>query len=252
MSHRTLALFGSLLAAAAVVAVLPAQAQTRPAAGGAVKNSPPKFVPVTYSDLPGWQQDDHPAALKTFLKSCDVIIAASKSANKGGAAPTTPALLSACDEGLRLNIKSLTATGARSFFETHFTPHRIEHNSPAGLLTGYYEPVIAGSRKPTLKFSIPIHTRPPDLVNLVEESQRGAKDGTLTHARKTATGTEPYATRAEIEQGALQGKGLELMYLTSSVDAFFMQIQGSGRIKLPDGSMVRVSYDGKNGHPTRR
>ncbi len=249
MLQRTLALVVGVLTTAVVATVLPIYGQSRTATGGAVKNTLPAFVPVSFSDLPGWQQDDHLAALKTFLKSCDIIIAASKSANKGGVAPTTPALLSACDEGLRLNIKSLTATGARSFFETHFTPHRIEHNSPAGILTGYYEPVIAGSRRPTPKFSIPIYTRPPDLVNLVEESQRGAKDGTLTHARKTATGTEPYATRAEIEQGALQGKGLELMYLASSVDAFFMQIQGSGRIKLPDGSMVRVSYDGKNGHP---
>ena len=116
-------------------------------------------------------------------------------------------------------------------------------------MTGYYEPVIAGSRKPTAKFSTPIYNRPPDLMSLVEESQRGAKDGTLTHGRKTATRAEPFATRAEIEQGSLKGRGLEMMYLADPVDAFFLQIQGSGRIKLPDGSMVRVSYDGKNGHP---
>jgi membrane-bound lytic murein transglycosylase A len=71
----------------------------------------------------------------------------------------------------------------------------------------------------------------------------------LTHGRKTEAGVEPFATRAAIEQGALKGKGLELMYLSDPVEVFFLQIQGSGRVKLPDGSVVRVHYDGKNGHP---
>jgi membrane-bound lytic murein transglycosylase A len=83
----------------------------------------------------------------------------------------------------------------------------------------------------------------------VAESERGALAHGLTHARKTLTGTEPYATRADIEEGALADKGLELLWLADPVDTFFMHIQGSGRIRLPDGSMVRVTYDGKNGHP---
>src|SRR6185312_14831510 len=80
-------------------------------------------------------------------------------------------------------------------------------------------------------------------------TQRAQSGQTLTHARRTATGTEPYATRAEIEAGALKGKGLELVYLADPVDLFFMQIQGSGRVKLTDGSTIRLHYDGKNGHP---
>ncbi len=87
-------------------------------------------------------------------------------------------------------------------------------------------------------------------MNVVDDTRRGAlKPGALTHVRKTATGTEPYFTRAEIEGGALKGKGLELLYFADPVDVFFMQIQGSGRVKLTDGTTVRVHYDGKNGHP---
>jgi membrane-bound lytic murein transglycosylase A len=249
LSQRTAFLVSSLLAVTVFAWTLPSSGQVRTAPGAAVKAALPKYVPVPFAELPGWQQDDHAAALKAFVASCQIVIAAAKANNKGGTTPTSPELLSACDAALKLDLKRLTPLGAKTFFETHFTPHKVEHNGPAGLLTGYYEPVISGSRKPTAKFSTPIYNRPPDLMNLVEESQRGAKDGTLTHGRKTANGVEPYATRAEIEQGALKGKGLELMYLADPVDAFFMQIQGSGRIKLPDGSMVRVSYDGKNGHP---
>ena len=223
--------------------------QIKKATGAAVTGANTTFIAATFADLPGWQQDDHLAAFKTFQKSCEIVIAASKAGNKGGATPTPAALLSACDSGLKLAAKRITESEARAFFEGQFTPHRVAHQGPAGLLTGYYEPLINGSRTPTAKFPSPIYSRPADLVNIVEESQRGAKDGALTHGRKAALGIVPYATRAEIEQGALKGRGLELMYLTDPVEAFFMQIQGSGRIKLPDGTMVRVSYDGKNGHP---
>lgn len=227
----------------------PGFSQTKKPAGSAVTGIDAQFIAVTYAELPGWQHDDHLAAFKAFQKSCEIVIGASKAGNKGGATPTPPALLSACDVAIKLATKRVGATDARAFFEVQFTPHRVAHQGPAGLLTGYYEPLINGSRTQTAKFQSPIYSRPADLVNIVDESQRGAKDGTLTHGRKATLGIVPYATRAEIEQGALKGRGLELMYLADPVEAFFMQIQGSGRIKLPDGSMVRVSYDGKNGHP---
>ncbi len=88
-----------------------------------------------------------------------------------------------------------------------------------------------------------------DLVNLVEESQRGAVGDAMTHARKRGQRVEAYPTREEIETGALASHNLELLYLEDEVDVFFLQVQGSGRIQLPGGSMVRVTYDGKNGHP---
>lgn len=141
------------------------------------------------------------------------------------------------------------AGDAREFFEMHFIPHRVVHAEPQGLLTGYYEPVIAGSRTRTGRFTVPVLRRPADLVNLVADSERGAKADALTHARRTATGTEPYATRAEIEEGALAGQGLELVWLEDPVDAFFLHVQGSGLIAFADGTTARITYDGKNGHP---
>ncbi len=243
--------------AVGVALAAPGVAQTVSATGkagiskptSAVSQPSAKFTAMSFADLPGWRQDDHAAAMNAFLQSCPIIIAASKAGNKGGAIPTSPALLMVCDEAMRLAPKGVTSPLARAFFEGYFTPHRIEHSGSPGLLTGYYEPIIDGSRTSTARFSTPIHRRPPDLVNLVDESMRGAKADSLTHGRKTDKGVVPYATRAEIEQGALQGKGLELLYLASPIDKFFMQVQGSGRVRLPDGSLVRVSYDGKNGHP---
>jgi membrane-bound lytic murein transglycosylase A len=206
------------------------------------------FEPVTFADLPGWETDDHLAAFKAFRVSCPRLKAAARAGNRAGAIALPPALLAICDAAAALP-EPVTRAAARTFFEGAFQPHRVVHAANQGLLTGYYEPVLEGSRTKDDKFSTPIYRRPADLVNLVHEAERGAKANQLTHARKTATGTEPYSTRAEIEAGALNGQNLEFLYLADAVETFFMHIQGSGRIRLTDGSMVRVHYDGKNGHP---
>jgi membrane-bound lytic murein transglycosylase A len=190
---------------------------------------------VSFADLRGWAEDDHLAAFDAFTKS----------SLKQGRAGT---LVRAC-AALLDRSKPWTRADARAFFETHFHPHRVVHAASEGLLTGYYEPEIEGALTEAPGYAVPIYRRPSDLVNLVEESQRGAKADALTHARKTETGVEPYATRAEIDRGALAGRGLELAYARCPVDLFFMQVQGSGVIRLPDGERMRVTYDGKNGHP---
>ncbi len=210
------------------------------------------YQPVTFAQVPGWEEDDHAAAFKTFRKSCDRVLAAAR--DRAAAekvlppAPPPPALVTACEAASR-QTGAVTKAGAKAFFEQHFTPNAVVHAGPNGLLTGYYEPLLTGSRTPQGEYQTPIYKRPPDLVNLIDETQRGAVGMTLTHARKTDAGVEPYATRAAIEQGALKEKNLELMYLTDPVEVFFLQIQGSGRVRLTDGSFVRVHYDGKNGHP---
>lgn len=210
-----------------------------------------KLEPVTFADLDGWDRDDHLAALKTFLKSCDAVAkAASKPPGKALSQCRVPAgeLAAACRAAQ--DLKSLTEASAKAFFEAHFVPHRVAQKKPKGLLTGYYEPVMEGSRTKQGKFQTPIYKRPPDLVNVVDEADRASKQTGFTHLRKTSTGEEsPYPTRAEIEQGALAGQGLELLYLADPVDVFFMHIQGSGRIHLTDGSTVRINYAGKNGYP---
>jgi membrane-bound lytic murein transglycosylase A len=109
--------------------------------------------------------------------------------------------------------------------------------------------VLKGSRTPEGPFRTPVYRRPPDLINVVAETQRASMPDGFTHLRQTDKGLVPFPTRAEIEQGALKGKGLELLYLADPVETFFMQIQGSGRIELTDGTTVRLNYDGKNGYP---
>ena len=231
-------------------------AKSKPAAAPQAPQSSEKepqfaFKPVAFDALPGWAQDDHLAALKAFSKSCERVLFAVRSGARSGSTPPSPGLLSACEDAQALLSQKSKSTrvAARSFFESHFTPHRIVHDGPEGMLTGYYEPMVEGARKRSGTFTAPLMKRPKDLVNLVAESERGAKADNLTHARKTRAGTEPYPTRRQIEEGALAGKKLELVYLKDQIDVFFMQIQGSGRVALPDGTQVRVTYDGKNGHP---
>lgn len=207
------------------------------------------FKPLSFAQIPGWEEDDHAAAFKAFLKSCDRVPTAARDRTSLDKLPPPPsALIEACATAGRLP-GPVTKAAARAFFEQHFTPNAVAHKGRAGLLTGYYEPVMKGSRTPQGEFQTPIHKRPPDLVTLVDETARGTVGNTLTHGRKTEQGVEPYATRAAIEQGALKGQQLELVYFADPVDVFFLHIQGSGRVKLTDGSSIRVHYDGKNGHP---
>lgn len=206
------------------------------------------FAPVTFADLSGWADDDHLAAFETFLRSAGPV---QKALNEAPAAkPWHADLAAACAaaETARSNVK--TSAVARSFFEAHFTPHRVVHNGAEGLLTAYYEPLLDGSFEKTSRFHIPLLKRPPYLVNLVGEHQRGAVGSAHTHAKQNTDGSiEPMPSRQEIECGALGGQGLEFLWLDDPVDSFFLHIQGSGRIRLADGQLIRVSYDGKNGRP---
>ena len=204
--------------------------------------------------MPGWAADDHLAAFETFRKSCERVLALPRPARgqplpaRPRLPPPHPALVSACEAAGRIPGK-VTKEAARVFFEANFTPNAVTHKGPQGMLTGYYEPIMEGSRTPQGDFQTPIYKRPPDLVNLVDETQRGTV-GRLSPMPARPTRASSRSRRAaQIEQGALKGQGLELLYFADPVDVFFMQIQGSGRVKLTDGTVIRVHYDGKNGHP---
>lgn len=209
----------------------------------------PQYDPISFADLPGWADDDHLAAFRAFQKSCSRIIKVVRNGHRSGKKAPDPGLLSACFHAGDIDHSKMTRADARSFFERHFAPHRVVHQEKPGLMTGYYEPVIEGSRTRTKEFSAPVYERPRDLVNLVDESQRGAVGNALTHARKVGNKTIAFPTRKEIDQGALKNLGLELLFLRNPVELFFLQVQGSGRIKFQDGTYARVTYDGKNGHP---
>ncbi|MGQ0455893.1 MAG: murein transglycosylase A [Hyphomicrobium sp.] len=209
------------------------------------------FEPSSFAELPGWESDDHLAAWKAFIGSCKPVLNAVRTVATTAAKPPPLALLDVCELALRTaqDTPHQTRAGARAFFEAHFTPHAVLHDAGNGLLTGYYEPLVKGSRVADATYQTPVYRRPPDLVNVVAESERGAKSHQFTHMRQTADGLKPYVTRAEIDQGALKGQNLELLFFKDPVDVFFMQIQGSARVELPSGEQIRITYDGKNGYP---
>ena len=198
---------------------------------------------VSFASVPGWKDDDHAAAYVTFYKSCAVILRS----RRGGRSHRL--LKKACAKAIDLG-NSPSRDQARLFFESHFQPHVVASGAKKGLLTGYYEPVLKGSRTRSGAFQIPVYRRPPDLVKAVDDTLRGHHDGQkLLAGRRTKDGKiEPYPTRAEIEQGALDGQGLELVYLEDPIDTFFMHVQGSAKIKLTDGNTISIGFDGKNGY----
>ncbi|MCF6321089.1 MAG: MltA domain-containing protein [Rhizobiaceae bacterium] len=148
-----------------------------------------------------------------------------------------------------LDISVSDNRSARGFFEDNFTPCRFNGSKYQGMLTGYYEPVLAASRTRTDKFRFPLLRRPDDLVDVMHSNRPQEMDEYFAFGRKTPGGIVEYYDRAHIGQGALDNKGLELFWLESPVDVFFIHIQGSARLLLDDNSSQRVSYAAKSGHP---
>ncbi len=199
------------------------------------------FEPISVSSLAGWQNDDHAKALETFQRSCREILTTAhgfkRLAKFGGELKDWQAL---CETALK-------AQNAKIFFEENFTAFRIhDPDRPQGLYTGYYEPEGEGSLTKTAEYQVPVYSKPQDLVALSETDQ--TKLG-LAYGRMVAGKAAAFFTRKEIEQGALANRGLEIVWLKSWVDAFFIHIQGSGRVRLPNGKIIRLAYAAKTGQP---
>ncbi len=190
--------------------------------------APPRLTlaPVRYDQLRGWRDDRLAAALPALLRSCAAVL---KKPDGAALDPTTKSLdfghvgewraPCAAAEAVPANDDS----AARQFFETAFVPFLAGNNSDVeGLFTGYFEITLHGSRQRGGVFQTPIYRRPLDRTR---------------------------HSRAEIEDGALAGQGLELLWVDDPVDAFFLEIQGSGRVRLADGGTARVGYDGSNAKP---
>ena len=211
---------------------------------GSLKFSDASLEPSSWSQLDGWAADDHAAAYKTFLASCRALLPQK-------AAPAarrfTDAMKAACRRAL--TTRHPNAQEARAFFEKNFLPLRIAKvGDAAGFLTGYYEPIVAGSRFPTPEYAVPLYRRPGDLIAAGGKKKKGIFSNKGAVYRKVGKKRVVYYTRAEIEDGALDGRHLEICWLKDPIDAFFIHIQGSARIQLEDGSMLRVNYDAHNGH----
>ncbi len=216
-----------------------------------------KLEKTTFAALPGWEHDGLEGALSALTAIEPAIAAANWCALLGvssaGARDVTRDVEKTWSEA-RAMVSGAPAE-AKAFIERAFRPVRFLETGAAGdtgalaRVTGYYEPDVAAARMPSPAYPVPLLARPDDLVNLVSEDGRALGAGQYTHARRTDAGPVPYATRAQIEEGALDGRGLEFAWLADPVDAFFLHVQGSGRLVFEDGGHCRVTYDGKNGHP---
>lgn len=196
--------------------------------------------PVSFADLRGWENDNHKEALAAFHRSCIEIINEGKAFNRavmyGGSR----------EDWLSLCLKK-PVKDARSFFETEFIPFLVKDpERPQGLFTGYYEPEAEGSLERSEIYHVPIYAKPPDLVTFDKETENAVG---LKYGRVVNGENRPYLTRREIEEGGLAGHDLEIVWLKDWADAFFIHIQGSGRIILTDGSALRLAYAAKSGQP---
>jgi len=205
-----------------------------------------QLEPMRWSDLDGWAADDHDAALAVFRASCEPF---NRQRQLHDSRPVAAALKEVCRRLSRAG--SLKGDKARAFFEENFRPVRIAKlGETTGLITGYYEPIVDGSRIPNPEFHTPLYRRPHDLVVQGQKLPKGvsfpnrATVGRLNAEKKL----EPYHDRLAIEEGALDGQKLEICYVGDPWEAMTIQIQGSVRVRLEDGTLLRLNYDAHNGH----
>ncbi len=226
---------------------------TGPATGPVTAQDPAvSFYPVSFRSLPGWGDGRETEALRAFLLSCTRInkTPPSRVMLPGAAvAGQVHHWQSVCRMAAQLG-RDVSPGAARQFFENWFSAYKVsDRGNLDGLFTGYFEPLLHGSLKKTPRYSVPLYKKPGDLVTVKLGKFNAALMGQQITGRLRANTLVPYAKRAEIERGALSGKGLELVWVDDPVDAFFLQIQGSGLVRLPSGKILRVGYAGKNGQP---
>jgi len=214
------------------------------------------LLKVEYSDLPGWMGDRIRLAFPAFRKSC-AKISHKKSAKKlnGQIGPleelgTLKQWQKICQAGAAVNDKNEAAI--RYYFESHFQPYLVRNlGKSKGRFTGYYEPELRASWQPDNRYRIPVYSRPKDLVAAdLSKFDSKLKDWKL-FGRMVNNKFVPYYTRAEIDDGALAGRQLEILWVDSETDAFFLHVQGSGRAVFNDGSFIRLGFNGRNGRPYR-
>jgi len=200
------------------------------------------FRPVAFAELPGWTDDPAREAWPAFLTGCKALVAQ---------ASTAAVWLAPCNTASAVDANDSPAV--RAFFESHFSAYQAlaPDGADSGLVTGYYEPLLDGSRIRSDVHRHALFAPPDDLLTvdlgelypeLKDKRVRGRLDG-----RRVV----PYWSRAEIDGGRASLAGKELVFVDDAVEAFFLQIQGSGRIRLAEGGTMRVGYAEQNGHPFR-
>ncbi|MDA8382877.1 MAG: MltA domain-containing protein [Betaproteobacteria bacterium] len=198
----------------------------------------PPFSPARWEDLPGWPGAQPANAWKGFLDSCQALEGQS-------------AWEAVCQDAALL--PHPTDAEVRAFFETHFSPFQVTNpdGSTQGLITGYYEPLLHGSRTRSARYAYPLYGVPPDLLTIDLASVYPALKGLRLRGRLDGRRVVPYYSRSQIDDGVPSLKDHVLFWVDDPLSLFFLQIQGSGRIQLDDGQTVRVGYANQNGYPYR-
>jgi membrane-bound lytic murein transglycosylase A len=221
-----------------------------------------QYTPVAWADIAGWSEDDHLLAFRAFRASCKAI-SGQKNPSSDPKTLDPKALDSKAldSKALGTSLRDPCRAGktaditdgakARAFFEQNFLPLRISRlGEDQGFVTGYYEPVIQGSRTRTDVYTVPVYRRPSNLfVRGYNQDSVGLPNKGEVFRKIGRRKLVPYYDRAEIEDGAIAGRGLEICWLKNQTDLLFTQIQGSARVRLEDGSTVRINYDAHNGYP---
>ncbi len=203
------------------------------------------LTPVAFSNIKKWRDDDHLAAYNCFRRSARRMMQKPYTTKQLGIDANDLAVVAKIADETIIN----DGETARQFFEFNFTPHSLASKPFNGMLTGYYEPELSASLTRTDKFKYPLYSRPDDLIDLDETNRPATIEQNFMFARKTNGAIIKYFTRHQIQNGALDNRGLELVWLDNPIDVFFTHIQGSARLTLEDGTFIRVSYAAKSGHP---
>jgi membrane-bound lytic murein transglycosylase A len=201
--------------------------------------APGELTPVPFEALVGFGADDLDAAFSAFRRSAGHIVASRD--EQRPACPASPRLVAAARAALEADV------AGEAFFRRWFQPHRLPRK---GFVTAYYEPEVEARFAPQPGFETPALSRPPDLVTLNAAPLLVDNSEALTSARRLADGAlAPYPVRRDIEElGAAEGS-VALAYVRDAVELFLIQVQGSARLRLPDGSRIALTYDGRNGWP---
>jgi len=200
------------------------------------------FAPTTYAALPGWRDDRVHDAWPAFRVGCAALVARARTRTVWQAPCAAADAVDAQD-----------AQAVRRFFEQNFTPYRVTSSdgSEQGLITGYYEPLLHGSRTQSPAYRQPLYMPPDDLLIVDLADLYPELKGKRVRGRLDGRRVVPYWPRADIDAGKAGTNGKALVYVSDPVDAFFLQIQGSGRVALDDGTIMRVGYADQNGQPFR-
>lgn len=238
MRRAVLGLIGAALALTACVSEPEAPVEEAPQI---------TLEPASFADLPGWTADDQAGALAAFKISCARLETLPPDRAMGDlpAAGTVADWLGPCRVA-----QDVGPGGARAFFEAWFRPWSVaDRGDPDGLFTGYYEPLLHGSLVPGGAYTYPLYGAPDDMISVDLGLFAEDLDGRQITGQIQDGAFVPYWDRAQIDDGALDGRGLEIVWVDDPVAAFFLHIQGSGRVELADGGELRVGYAGQNGRP---